>query len=170
MNTLSNKNIINVWTRIFHENQNLKYEISIQLSDGTSQVFQVFTDYQKYRKKLDELVKAKDNDDYILSTLCTSILDRKLPKIIIQDDEFSEEQLKTIKDKFALNFKVYYSEIDYFVDTGIIKNQAYDLNHNSISILYKNEQIKDLTKASDHMNLLALTRPVIKHFVYYPKS
>ena len=65
MNTLSNKNIINVWTRIFHENQNLKYEISIQLSDGTSQVFQVFTDYQKYRKKLDELVKAKDNDDYI---------------------------------------------------------------------------------------------------------
>ncbi|MDY7396355.1 HD domain-containing protein [Aureibaculum sp. 2210JD6-5] len=116
------------------------------------------------------LKQWKGYDDTILSSLCTSILDRKLPKIIIQDDEFSVEQLHSIRNKLALNFTLEEGEIDYFINTGIIKNQAYDLHHNSISILYKNGQIKDLTKASDHMNLLALTEPVIKHFVYYPKS
>jgi len=112
----------------------------------------------------------KESDDYILSSLCTSIIDRKLPKIIIQDNAFSKDQLNAIKDKVGSNFTVNNDEIDYFIDTGIIQNQAYDLHHNSISILYKNGQIKDLTNASDHMNLLALTEPVIKHFVYYPKG
>ncbi|MET2984977.1 HD domain-containing protein [Aureibaculum conchae] len=115
------------------------------------------------------LKQWKDNSDAILSSLCTSILDRKLPKIIIQDEEFTEEQLKTIKDKAVLNSNPTNDNLNYFIDIGIIKNQAYDLHHNSISILYKNGQIKDLTKASDHMNLLALTEPVIKHFAYYPK-
>ncbi|MCL4144157.1 UNVERIFIED_CONTAM: hypothetical protein GTU68_030764, partial [Idotea baltica] len=112
------------------------------------------------------LKEWKENDDVILSSLCTSILNRKLPKIIIQDDEFTNEQLNVIK---ANSVWQGVDNIDYFIDTGVIKNQAYDLHHNSISILYKNGQIKDLTDASDHMNLLALTKPVIKHFVYYPK-
>lgn len=116
------------------------------------------------------LKQWKNNDDFILASLCTSILDRKLPKIIIQDNEFSKEQLQKITEKVELNITDKKGEIEYFVDTGVIKNQAYDLHHNSISILYKNGEIKDLTKASDHMNLLALTKPVVKHFVYYPKS
>ena len=115
------------------------------------------------------LKQWKDNDDPILSSLCTSILERKLPKIIIQDKEFTEEQLKIIKDKVVFDSNPTNDDLNYFIDIGIIKNQAYDLHHNSISILYKNGQIRDLTKASDHMNLLALTEPVIKHFVYYPK-
>ncbi|MCL4121406.1 UNVERIFIED_CONTAM: hypothetical protein GTU68_049438, partial [Idotea baltica] len=115
------------------------------------------------------LKQWKNNDDFVLSSLCTSILDRKLPKIIIQDEKFSEQQFETIRDNVAFNSRIEKSEMDYFVDTGIIKNQAYDLHHNSICILYKNGQIKDLTKASDHLNLLALTQPVIKYFVYYPK-
>nr|WP_117882840.1 HD domain-containing protein [Aureibaculum luteum] len=116
------------------------------------------------------LKEWRHNDDFILSSLCTSILDRKLPKIIIQDDEFSDEQLQLIKEKVTLVSTSDKCEKHYFTDTGIIKNQAYYLHHDSISILYKNGQIKDLTDASDHMNLLALTKPVIKHFVYYPKS
>lgn len=141
------------------KDENVKFDIS-QLS-----TFSQIDDYDIIMA----LKQWKDNEDSVLSTLCASILDRKLPKILIQDEEFSEEQLRIVKDKTVLAINKNNDELNYFVDTGIIKNQAYDLHHNSISILYKNGKIKDLTKASDHMNLLALTEPVIKHFVYYPK-
>ena len=64
MQSLSNTNIANIWTRIFYQNHVLKYEISIQLINGTSNVFQVFTNYEKYRLSLDELVKAKNNKEH----------------------------------------------------------------------------------------------------------
>lgn len=65
MTSIPKTNIHNIWTRIFYENQTLKYEISIQLKNGASDVFQVFSNYQKYRETLDELVRAKENGEYI---------------------------------------------------------------------------------------------------------
>ena len=64
MQSIPNTNIHNIWTRIFYENEALKYEISIQLKNGTSQIFQVFTNYEKYRLSLDELVQAKNNKEH----------------------------------------------------------------------------------------------------------
>ena len=111
----------------------------------------------------------KHEPDFILSSLCTSILNRKLPKISIRDEKYSEKELNELR-KLALNRSEFNeTNIDYFVNIGTIENQAYNLNDNSINILYKNDEIKDITKASDHLNLLALTKPVVKHFVFFPK-
>ena len=65
MQSIPNTNIHNLWTRIFYENQTLKYEISIQLKSGVSNLFQVFTNYPKYRETLDRLVRAKDTGTFI---------------------------------------------------------------------------------------------------------
>ena len=142
---------------------------SIQKMEFDTTHFKNFTRIDDYDVIM-ALKQWKDNNDYILSSLCSAILDRKLPKIIIQDDEFSEQQQQSIRDNVVLKIPLNENELRYFVDSGIIKNQAYDLHHNSVSILYKNGKIKDLTEASDHMNLLALTKPVVKHFMFYPKS
>jgi hypothetical protein len=109
------------------------------------------------------------HSDYVLSNLCKSLLNRKLPKIIIQDKKFTKDLISSIKLDTLKKLDLDAKHIEYFVKTGVIENQAYDLTENSINILYKSGELIDITEASDHLNLLALTKTVVKHFIYYPK-
>jgi len=110
-----------------------------------------------------------NHSDYVLSTLSKSFIYRNLPKIKIQDKEFSTNEISKIKLLVSKNLNLNDETIEYFVGSGIIENQAYNLENSSINILYKSGEIKDITEASDHLNLLALTKPVLKHFIYHPK-
>ena len=110
-----------------------------------------------------------NHSDYVLSTLSKSFIYRNFPKIKIQDKEFSTYEIEKIKLQVSKKLNLKYELIDYFVGSGIIENQAYNLENSSINILYKSGEIKDITEASDHLNLLALTKPVLKHFIYHPK-
>ena len=107
--------------------------------------------------------------DKVLSDLCTSIVHRRFPKVMIQNATFSEQYIHEIEGKIIDELKVKSIDISYYVRQGYIENQAYSLNEESIQILYKSGVIKDITEASDHLNLKALTQPVVKHFIYYPK-
>ena len=109
------------------------------------------------------------HSDFILSKLSKSIIHRDFPKIEIRDVAFTQAELNTIKTKTSQRLNIDNTSIDYFIESGIIENQAYNLNESSINILYKSGEIKDITDASDHLNLLALTKTVVKYFVYYPK-
>ena len=109
------------------------------------------------------------HDDIVLSTLSKSLIHRNFPKIKVQNNGFSTTAIAEIKKNACLKLNIPKVYIDYFVHTGIIENQAYDLYNSVISIVYKSGKIQDITDASDHLNLLALTKPVVKHFVYYPK-
>jgi hypothetical protein len=53
---------------------------------------------------------------------------------------------------------------------GKITNQAYQQKKENIDVLYKNGKIKDIVKASDQLNLKALSKPVTKHYMCYPKE
>lgn len=109
-------------------------------------------------------------DDYIISTLSKSLINRKLPKVILQKEPFKSNQINNIKKQVKEAFNLGDKELDYFVYSGKIENQAYDATKNNIQILYKNGEIKDVTEASDHLNLQALSNPVIKYYICYPKK
>jgi hypothetical protein len=51
-----------------------------------------------------------------------------------------------------------------------ISNQAYNDTSSKIYLYYKNGDIVDIVEASDQLNIQALTKPVIKHFLCYPKG
>ena len=61
-------------------------------------------------------------------------------------------------------------ELSYFVYNGKISNQAYDSTKNKIKILFKNDDIMDITEASDHLNIKTLSNPVFKYYMCYPKN
>ena len=60
-------------------------------------------------------------------------------------------------------------EVDYFVFKGKIKNQAYNKDSEPIRILKKDKTIEDVVQASDQLNLKALSKPVTKYFICFPK-
>lgn len=62
-----------------------------------------------------------------------------------------------------------YEEAKYLVFSGKIKNQAYKKDSEAIFISNKNKQIQDVVTVSDQLNLKALSKPVTKYYLCFPK-
>ena len=60
-------------------------------------------------------------------------------------------------------------QASYFVFNGDISNQAYN-SQEPIKILNKKGEMEDIILASDQLNLQALSKPVKKFFICYPKK
>ena len=53
---------------------------------------------------------------------------------------------------------------------GSITNQAYTMDKENIYLLKDNGKLVDVAKASDQLNLEALSKQVTKHYYCYPKK
>ena len=118
----------------------------------------------------DILCTIKDwitDQDPVLSDLSDRIINRKLMKIKISQDSFSENQVNELKEKLMARKAISAAETDYFISVGEMTNNAYRSDEEAIMILYKNGELKDIRDASD-INLEGLSKTVRKHFVCYP--
>ena len=59
-------------------------------------------------------------------------------------------------------------EIDYFVYSEQLTNNAYSQVKQTINLLKKDGQTFDVSKASDNLNISALAQPVEKYCLCYP--
>ncbi len=109
------------------------------------------------------------HSDKVLSTLSQILKDRLLPKVELSNEPFSAEKINAIKQMVMAEKGISEEETRYFVFTDSIKNRAYNLSHFNIKILYKDGQLLDIAKASDQLNIEALTKSVTKYFLCYPK-
>ncbi|MBU3822266.1 HD domain-containing protein [Flavobacteriaceae bacterium XHP0103] len=109
-------------------------------------------------------------DDFVLSHLSSMIINRNLLKIKIKNKKFKENNLTKRIDYLIDKYGISENEAKYFVFTGEISNQAYQVNHHNINILHKSGKIEDIVKASDHLNVKALAKPVTKYYICYPKQ
>jgi len=106
-------------------------------------------------------------DDFVLSTLCKSIINRRLPKIIIQNKPFEPAFIEAKKAETLLKYdQLNLETIHYFVNTGTVKNDAYTTK-GTIKILTKQGELKELAHASDNYNIMALTETVTKYYLSY---
>ena len=109
-------------------------------------------------------------DDYVLSELCKMIINRKLLHIKVKNEAIGETKLKQKFEKIKTKHQLTNEETSYFVFKGVLKNKAYDREHQNINILRKNGKITDVAKLSDHFNLNALSKTVTKYYMCYPKE
>ncbi|WP_318640516.1 HD domain-containing protein [Flavobacterium ardleyense] len=109
------------------------------------------------------------HDDFILRKLSNMIINRELPKIILSNDKFSSEETQKLVDRFLETNKLTATEAKYFIFKGKIKNQAYNKCLEPIRILKKDGSVEDVIDASDQLNLRALSKPVTKYYICFPK-
>ena len=137
--------------------------------DFTSQTLSVFARLDDY-----DIVSAmkewQDHDDFVLSNLCKMIINRDLLKVKIKKKKPSVEKLEKRRQAFQEKAGVSAEEAAYFVFSGEVTNTAYKSENNNINILHKNGKISDVAKASDQLNLKALSKTVIKYYMCYPKA
>ena len=111
------------------------------------------------------------HDDFILSFLSKSIINRSLLKIELQENPFSDGKVKNIRKLVTEKFKLSDNEINYLVFTDSIKNNAYsEKKEITINILAKNNELRDIAIASDVSNVAVLSKIVEKFFLCYPKE
>lgn len=144
----------------------LKNEISID--DFNDEVLNVFSQLDDY--DIISAMKAwQFNDDFVLRNICEMIINRNLLKIKLKNKPVKKTTLEKQIKLFVNKHNITREEADYFVFTGSISNQAYQLETQGINILHKSGKIEDIVKASDQLNLKALSKRVTKYYICYPK-
>lgn len=133
-----------------------------------NKVLNLFSELDDY-DVLSAIKEWTNHSDKILSKLSLMIVNRNLLKIKMFDEEVSNDHLSNTTSKFLKISKISEEEANYFVFRGKISNQAYNKNQ-PIKIASKNGTIEDIVNASDQLNLQALSKPVNKYFLCYPKN
>jgi len=114
--------------------------------------------------------KWQSHDDFVLSQLCQMIVNRRLLTIKLKNKPIAPDKLnghlKVLQEQLQLSK----GEASYFVFSGKIQNRAYNHQKQNINILMKNGKLKDVAKASDQLNLKALSKTVTKYYICYPKD
>jgi len=107
-------------------------------------------------------------DDRVLSLLSQMLINRNLPKVKISSEPFSREYINELKSLHKEKLKFSENDVTYIVYQKEMENSAYDPKKNEIKILYKNGSLKDVTEASDNLNIRALSKVVKKYYLFSP--
>jgi HD superfamily phosphohydrolase len=138
------------------------------------------TDFQQNPNVLDYFATLDDYDilgalkvwqfhsDKILSFLAKGLVNRKLFKIEISKEPFTQERIFSEKQLIQKQLNLNEHEVDYFIYSDVLSNNAYNQKKQQINLLMKNGEIVDLSQASDNLNISALANPVEKYFLCYP--
>ncbi len=108
--------------------------------------------------------------DKVLSFLATSILNRRLFKVIISSKPIEAEMLLGISELVQEKFGISEADVKYLMISGNIGNYAYDIEGQTIDMLTKSGYVMDIAEASDLPNIRALSNKVEKYYVCYPKE
>jgi hypothetical protein len=145
----------------------LNQEITIEnFNSKTLDVFARLDDYDI----ISAMKEWQFHDDFVLRNLCDMLINRDLLKVKLKDKKINKETLQVHIKKLMDIYKISETEAQYFVFTGDISNQAYQIKNQQINILYKNGKVQDIIEASDQLYLKALSKTVTKYYICYPKE
>jgi uncharacterized protein len=111
-----------------------------------------------------------NNEDFVLSKLCSDLIHRRLYKVEITNDKPNEAFKLELLQAAQKKYNISESDASYFVFTETIRNEAYKPGDGNIRIVLKNGSIKDIADASDNSNLGALAKAVKKYILCYDKQ
>ncbi|MFJ1377651.1 HD domain-containing protein [Capnocytophaga canimorsus] len=140
------------------------------------------TEKQFDKVLLDKYALLDDNDiisamkewqfhsDFVLSSLSKMLLNRDLPRVKLRKTSFEKEKIASRLQQVQQLYGISEQEAQYFVFSGEVSNIAYNEKKQNIYILTKTGKILDVAKASDQLNLEALSERVVKNYLCYPKD
>lgn len=150
----------------------LKYFLS---NDVNAELFKCDSKALYYYTLLDDtdiwsaLKEWTENNDNILSILASDIINRNLFKVEVSDKPFDEEYIENIRKSLSDRYNITKEETCYFMSIDFIQKDMYDFNDDHISILYKDGTIKDISEASDILDIALLSKKNRKYYLCYKR-
>jgi len=111
------------------------------------------------------------HNDPILSRLASDFVNRRLFRVKFSKSAFKASAIKEMKKDIVDQLQLTSPEdAEYFIINHHISNNAYSTNDDRINILFSDGSIKDISSASDMLNLSVLGKTVKKYYLCHPKS
>jgi HD superfamily phosphohydrolase len=138
-----------------------------QFKNSTSilKTFASLDDYDIYSA----IKEWSSHTDPILRSLCTSLLNRKLFRVVISTTPFTFEKITGLRRTITKKLNLIGEDYNYFTGQGEISNSAYDPNNDRITIIDKTGQRWDISGLSEQLNIAIYNKTVSKYFLYFPK-
>ena len=134
--------------------------------------------FQSDEKELDNYIELDDNDiwsalkvwqhhdDKILSLLASNIVNRRLFKVEVREEEPTDEEIQALKASLSATYGIEEADCQYLM--GVNKDM-YNPFDDHISILYKDGTLKDITVASEILNIELLSKKICKYYLCYQR-
>ena len=174
----------NILIQILKRARLLMQKKDLLLSKGTLYLFLErklnIDNFKKSPKLLHEFTKLDDYDiynhikswqyskDFVLSSLCKMIINRKLLKIKIQNTKFDKEEIKNKINQVIKKWNITKKEALFFVFSDHLSNNIYSIKQEKINILMNNGEINDITDVSDQLKRNKSATTTNKYFLCYP--
>ncbi len=107
--------------------------------------------------------------DKVLSILSSDILNRNLFKVEITGTPTEEGHIYEVRTRLAARFGVSYEDAGYLMSVDTIQKDMYDVNDDQISIIFKDNTVKDISEASEVMNIALLSKKIRKYYLCYQR-
>ena len=112
----------------------------------------------------------KYSDDKILSTLATDMLDRQLFKVEVSEEPVSKERIDETAQAIAQKMDISKDDAKrYMMSINPIQKDMYNVDDDSITILYKDGTTKDISEASELLNVQLLSKKIRKYYLCYQR-
>ena len=109
-------------------------------------------------------------DDRILSMLATDMLDRRLFRVEVREEPISEEEADSIAQHIAKRIDITPEEARrYMMSITEAQKDMYNPEDDSIGILYKDGTVKDISEASEMLNVQLLSKKIRKYYLCYQR-
>lgn len=105
-----------------------------------------------------------ESEDFLLSTLSRAFINRDLFKTEILAEPATEDHIRFYIDKYMDKWQLSEKEAEYLVSSRTVTTDMYNLKENSIDILYKDGEIKNISDASDLLNIQLLSKKAEKYY------
>lgn len=106
------------------------------------------------------------HEDKILADLSSRLLNRKLFKVKFLSDSNAPE-IAEIKSKIVSDYQVHSPLLDYYFTQDETSNSTYNAGDEKIKILFKNGEIKEISKVENTLISEGLLVPIKKHYICY---
>ena len=110
-----------------------------------------------------------DAPDKILSTLADNMVNRHIFKVEVSDTPFSEEYVEEISQHVSGHLGIDKKDSKYFVVVNTIQKDMYDMDDDNITIMYDDGTTKDISKASELLNVELLSKKIRKYYLCYQR-
>jgi len=112
----------------------------------------------------------KYSDDKILSTLAADMLNRRIFKVEVHENPVEEEHINGIAEDIARQMGISTDDARrYMMSINTIQKDMYNVDDDSITILYKDGSTKDISEASELLNVQLLSKKIRKYYLCYQR-
>ena len=112
----------------------------------------------------------RHHEDKILATLAADMLDRHIFKVEVSEEPIEETHIMDIAQEISNRMNISIEDArHYMMSSNTISKDMYNVDDDSISILYKNGDIHDISEASELLNVQLLSKKIRKYYLSYQR-